>query len=272
MTPSRTPRALSLVGVSDEYALWDAAYVLGSLSGAERREYEAHLTSCKSCREAVAELSGMPALLSQLSRDDVAAIDEGGHASTVTPPLRPQMLTSLLAKVSQRRRRSRLMTWTVAAAAAAVLVVGVFVALRSNPALPTPTPPASAQSTSLPMTRVTPNGLTSSVSLTSHGWGTRIDMTCTYGVWPESAGRDDDDAAGDKLAMVVIGRDGSQRPTGHLGRAHRRHRKPRRQHVDADRPNRRGTNRFRRRQGCAAPTQPVTQRTRRTEVTHESYH
>ncbi len=201
---------LSSVGDHDDYALWDAAYVLGSLSGAERREYEAHLTSCKSCREAVAELSGMPALLSQLSRDDVAAIDEGGHASTVTPPLRPQMLTSLLAKVSQRRRRSRLMTWTVAAAAAAVLVVGVFVALRSNPALPTSTPPASAESTSLPMTRVTPNGLTSSVSLTSHGWGTRIDMTCTYGVWPESAGRDDDDAAGDKLAMVVLGRDGSR--------------------------------------------------------------
>jgi hypothetical protein len=98
----------------------------------------------------------------------------------------------------------------VAATAAAVLVVGVFVAVRSNPAMPIPTPPAQTQSTALPMTRVTPNGLTSSVSLSSHGWGTRIDMTCTYGVWPESAGRDDEDAAGDKLAMVVIGRDGSR--------------------------------------------------------------
>jgi anti-sigma factor RsiW len=201
---------LSSVGASDEYAMWDAAYVLGSLSGAERREYETHLTSCASCRESVAELSGMPALLSQLSREDVASIDEGGHASNVTPPLRPQLLTSVLAKVSRRRRRSRMMTWTVAATAAAVLVVGVFVAVRSNPAMPIPTPPAQTQSTALPMTRVTPNGLTSSVSLSSHGWGTRIDMTCTYGVWPESAGRDDEDAAGDKLAMVVIGRDGSR--------------------------------------------------------------
>jgi len=198
------------VGDHDEYALWDAAYVLGSLSGVERREYEAHLNSCPSCREAVAELSGMPALLSQISRDDVAAIDEGAHAPSATPPLRPQLLTSLLAKVSHRRRRSRLMTWTVAAAAAMVLVVGAFVALRSNPAMPTPAPPAQAQSTALPMTRVTPNGLNSSVSLSSHGWGTRIDMTCTYGVWPESAGHEDDDAAGDKLAMVVIGRDGSR--------------------------------------------------------------
>jgi hypothetical protein len=27
---------------SDEYALWDAAYVLGSLSTADRRAFEAH--------------------------------------------------------------------------------------------------------------------------------------------------------------------------------------------------------------------------------------
>jgi anti-sigma factor RsiW len=201
---------LSSVGDYDEYALWDAAYVLGSLSGAERREYEAHLTTCSSCREAVAELGGMPALLSRLSRDDVAGIDEGGQAASAPPPLRPQLLASLLAKVSRRRRRSRLMTWTVAATAAAVLVVGAFVALRSHPAIPISTPPAQAQSTALPMTRVTPNGLNASVSLGSHGWGTRIDMTCTYGVWPESAGRDEDGEAGDKLAMVVMGRDGSR--------------------------------------------------------------
>jgi len=197
------------MGDYDEYALWDAAYVLGSLSGADRREYEAHLTRCAPCRESVAELGGMPALLSALGRDDVADIDEGGQAASA-PPLRPQLLTSLLAKVSHRRRRSRLMTWTVAATAAAVLMLGAVVALRSNPAIPTPAPPAQAQSVALPMTRVTPNGLTASVSLSSHGWGTRIDMTCTYGVWPESAGHEDDDAAGDKLAMVVLGRDGSR--------------------------------------------------------------
>ncbi|MDT5019219.1 MAG: hypothetical protein QOD39_5379, partial [Mycobacterium sp.] len=30
----------------DRYATWDAAYVLGSLSDDERREYEAHLATC----------------------------------------------------------------------------------------------------------------------------------------------------------------------------------------------------------------------------------
>ena len=41
---------------SDRHAHWDAAYVLGALSAAERQEYEDHLTSCPSCRDAVAEL------------------------------------------------------------------------------------------------------------------------------------------------------------------------------------------------------------------------
>ena len=49
-----------------KYVLWDAAYVLGSLSEVDRSEFEAHLGECASCRDAVTELSGMPALLSLL--------------------------------------------------------------------------------------------------------------------------------------------------------------------------------------------------------------
>jgi hypothetical protein len=66
-------------GGTHEYAMWDAAYVVGSLSSVERREYEAHLSTCPSCREAVSELSGLPALLAQLDRDDVDSIDERGR-------------------------------------------------------------------------------------------------------------------------------------------------------------------------------------------------
>jgi hypothetical protein len=60
-----------------DYSTWDAAYVLGSLSANDRREFEAHMGGCASCREAVTELSGMPAVLALLDRDEVAAIDEG---------------------------------------------------------------------------------------------------------------------------------------------------------------------------------------------------
>ncbi|HEU4363285.1 MAG TPA: carotenoid oxygenase family protein [Mycobacterium sp.] len=58
------------------YATWDAAYVLGSLSAADRREFETHLDRCTSCRGAVTELADLPALLSLLSGDEVAALDE----------------------------------------------------------------------------------------------------------------------------------------------------------------------------------------------------
>ena len=63
---------------TDPYALWDAAYILGSLSSNDRREYENHLSGCVSCRSAVGELSGMPALLAMLLTTTPAP---------VTPPL-----------------------------------------------------------------------------------------------------------------------------------------------------------------------------------------
>ncbi|MGB3892777.1 MAG: carotenoid oxygenase family protein [Mycolicibacter sinensis] len=60
-----------------QYAMWDAAYVLGSLSESDHLEFEQHLDDCPSCRAAVTELSGMPALLSLLTRDDIDAMHDG---------------------------------------------------------------------------------------------------------------------------------------------------------------------------------------------------
>ena len=77
----------------DPYATWDAAYVLGSLSGNERREFEAHLATCPRCSAAVAELSGIPALLAQLTADEVEALDE---PTAESPPMRHEVLDTLL--------------------------------------------------------------------------------------------------------------------------------------------------------------------------------
>ena len=55
-----SPHGGDLAG-HDEYAMWDAAYVLGSLSATDRREFEAQLADCPLCRSAVGELGGMPA-------------------------------------------------------------------------------------------------------------------------------------------------------------------------------------------------------------------
>jgi len=81
------------------YAMWDAAYVLGALSGADRREFEAHLGGCISCREAVTELTTTSPLLSLLDYEQVSAADT--DSSSAAPPC-PDLLTSLLAKADQR--------------------------------------------------------------------------------------------------------------------------------------------------------------------------
>ncbi|PRC48550.1 anti-sigma factor, partial [Mycobacterium sp. ITM-2017-0098] len=114
------------MSVDDRYRTWDAAYVLGALSGDERREYEDHLAGCDRCRSAVGELSGMPGLLSMLDLDDVIALDH----QQPDPPLRPEVLTAVLERVSVRRGRARWMTSAGVGLAAAMLALALVIALR----------------------------------------------------------------------------------------------------------------------------------------------
>src|SRR6201999_2572251 len=87
MGPPGNPANNEALGMGDNhrYAMWDAAYVLGSLSAADRREFELHMAGCPQCREAVADLSGVPALLSQLDREEVAALDEPARTTGSLP-------------------------------------------------------------------------------------------------------------------------------------------------------------------------------------------
>ncbi|WP_445170381.1 anti-sigma factor family protein [Mycolicibacterium sp. Dal123E01] len=174
-----------------EYALWDAAYVLGSLSCSERREFEAHLRACQPCTESVAELSGMPALLSQIDRGYVDTVDAGAPDLPALPPARDDVL----AKVNSRRRRSRALTWTLGAAAA--VAIGVFVAVESNPIAMAPVHEQAA-ATGLAMNPTQPVPLSATVTLSPRPWGTRVDMDCTYA-----------DGADGRFAMVAVGRDGT---------------------------------------------------------------
>jgi hypothetical protein len=183
----------------DRYVTWDAAYVLGSLSSAERREYEAHMETCQRCRSAVAEISGIPALLAMLDLEDVQALED---ETPDTPPLRPEVLDSVLDKVRWRRRRSRWLMSAAVGVAAALLAVGLVVAIRPEVVgLENYTPQETVQA--LEMTKVSTTPINASISLTGFGWGTRIDMACTYGDWGQR------DAPPQNLGMVVVGRDGS---------------------------------------------------------------
>jgi Putative zinc-finger len=185
----------------DRYLTWDAAYVLGSLSSLERREYEAHLGTCDRCRAAVAELSGMPAMLAMLDADDVRALD---GKQRETPPLPPQVRQQVLDKVRWRRRRSRFLTSAAVGLAAALLAVGMVIAIRPGiVGLQSGTQGVTAQE--LPMDKLEPTPFNATVALNDFTWGTRIDMACSYGEWSGGGG-----APPSNLGMVVVGHDGSR--------------------------------------------------------------
>ncbi|GAA3646759.1 zf-HC2 domain-containing protein [Nocardioides ginsengisoli] len=153
--------------MSDPYADWDGAYVLGALSSAERREYEEHVDGCARCAAALAELGMLPGLLRLVPDEDGAAYLD---AEPAPPPVAPAV------PVPHRRPRRRV---RLLAAAAAVVVVGgvgagVVVADRNEP-------PARGGGETVALASVVPNPLRASVSLTPTSWGTKVAMTCTYG-------------------------------------------------------------------------------------------
>ena len=208
-TPGMPPRgALSFAGDAHPYALLDAAYVLGTLSASDRRDFEDHLGTCMSCKQAVSELSGMPALLSRLDAADVAAVDDQGHLPWAAPALPATLLTSVLASVTRRQRRARLTRSMVTAAAGALLMIGVFLVLQTHFVAAPPDLPQTAAGT-LAMTRVTPSAMSATVTLSSYEWGTGIQINFAYEVAPVSARRSTDNAPGESLAMVVVRRDGT---------------------------------------------------------------
>lgn len=158
--------------MSDPYADWDAAYVLGSLSPAERRDYERHLTGCPECAHAVSELAGIPGLLARVPAEQVSGPAE-------SPP--PSLLPRLGARVAHDRRRRRWLTGALATAAAACVAIALVVgwsAARPDTAAPV----AQRQ-----MSVLVPAPVHATAGLQSVTWGTRITMRCTHDAPPGRA-------------------------------------------------------------------------------------
>jgi Putative zinc-finger len=159
------------------YEMWDGAYVLGSLSPAERREFEQHLDGCEHCSRAVRDLAGLPGLLGRIGPE---VFEESEPA-----PVPETLLPRLSRAVRRREQRRTWLTAGIAAAAAVAVTTGGVLALdRGDATSPTATHQASGppvvQPSTQPLTSVSHDPMTARVALTSVAWGTELQLTCSY--------------------------------------------------------------------------------------------
>jgi hypothetical protein len=138
------------------------AYLLGGLDAADREAFEAHLEHCGACREELANLERLPALLDVLPVPDAVALTV--VSSLAAAPDAPAPVP-LLAKLARRRRTSR-RRWTafVGAVAAVCLALGIV----AGPLLARPPQPDATYSVQ------SGGGLQFSIDLARKTWGTEL--------------------------------------------------------------------------------------------------
>ncbi|WP_028478350.1 anti-sigma factor [Nocardia sp. CNY236] len=179
-----------MTDIADDYAMWDASYVLGSLSRDERQEYEGHLAVCADCRTSVAELAGLPGLMAMVDTETALSMIEPPPevAESVPEPAAPapqtsspRMLPRLVAATERRRRRSRWVS-VGAAVAAAAAAVAIAVPIAVTVSDTTESDGVSQQVfAERRMDPLSPTPVTASFKLIPDGNMTRVVMSCSYG-------------------------------------------------------------------------------------------
>lgn len=158
-------------------------YVLGAIDPAERALVDSHLTACRDCRDELAGLAGLPALLAKVSAEDaikLAGADDEPEPEETEPPA--ELLGTVLTLTTARRRRRAWRNGVMAAAAAVVVAAGAFAGVHfgtSSPSSGAPNTSAFGSSYGPGGPWETASGLSSAgqgatVMYRQMGWGTEL--------------------------------------------------------------------------------------------------
>ena len=204
----------------ETFADWDASYVLGALSPSDRRAYERHLSGCDICRDAVADLAGMPGLLGVLSREEAEELLDDDS---------DELPATALSELAGAVRRSRLRRRAFTAAAAVVLLAGgaAFGGVllgRDGPQDPAAVPSASASispsgsaGTDVRTVDLQPVGsvdLWAQLVVTPTAWGTKLQWSCHYPPKPGQSPPAQAPRGSVTYDLVLVGRDGARTVAG----------------------------------------------------------
>ena len=166
-------------------------YVLGAIDPAERAQVDAHLATCRDCRDELAGLAGLPALLARVSTEEAIALaaTNGPFPATVSEAAEPprELLATVLDLTAARRRRRRWREASIGVAAALIIAAGVFGGLRLGSS---PAPLTNSAQGQAGLYNGPPNGpmetvtgksgsMTATVAYSPMGWGTELDVKVT---------------------------------------------------------------------------------------------
>ena len=169
--------------------IWDCAdarlslgvYVLGAIDPAERGLIDTHLMTCRDCRDELAGLAGLPALLARVNPDEISRICADDTVRTAADDRPPgELIGTVLDLAAARRRRTR---WRFVAAAAAVVAIagGLFGGLSSLGAR-TVVVSASAGSGQWETVHTTSSitGASASIRYSQQSWGAAFEVVVDH--------------------------------------------------------------------------------------------
>jgi hypothetical protein len=153
-------------------------YVLGAIDPAERALVDAHLSTCRDCRDELAGLAGLPALLGRVNPDEISRICADDTVRTVSDDQPPgELIGTVLDLAEARRRRTR---WRFLATAAAVVAIagGLFAGLSSIGTTQTVKVPLSAGAAHWETVHATSSvtGATAAISYSQQLWGNAFEV------------------------------------------------------------------------------------------------